>query len=369
LNLEPGQTRRVPVKTVCLDAGRPAPSGNVFDAVRDPLPLVRAKVLRWWADHPAAPQSAVNAAIWQNRDRVRVPPVNTGPKGLRVALHGGTVFRLEDGELFSIDPDGVRRFLGTGIVDVYPGEYGVYALVDVGEREMELWHHNATGPRRWHRVVRIPLPILVYDVVPSNGYLLLLTPDGVMATTRGHVVSFDRWEQPELTDLSVWPLAEGRALVVGRQVGDPGYYQGGEKKGESADTVVLKTLFLDERIARTVKRFWNVKGAVTGPAGTYALTHSGSLRRLTSSGFKSFGSKGTFLRILAVGRKHLWCVAGENSLALVHGGTGRTIRTHEIAPPKREAFAVDRLTDDLAVVRGKEVFRVRAEDGKTEQIE
>src|SRR5262245_15790739 len=130
--LEPGAEREFEVRTCCMDSGLRAPNQQSFDVASESLTEVRETVMRWWVEHPTAPQSAVNQAIWQNVPTVRVEPgvvpEYREPKGSYAVPYGGTYYRLVDGALTSVDDDGLERVYGTGVFQVLPAETGLFAV-------------------------------------------------------------------------------------------------------------------------------------------------------------------------------------------------------------------------------------------------
>jgi hypothetical protein len=177
------------VRTVCLDAGRAIPRDEVFEAAPVPLPAVRVAALRRWAERPEIGQGTVNVAIWQNRELVHpgsprtprsAPPVvrrpavatpgqGPTPVGRRAAAHGGVVYRLQNGELTAIGPDGLERFLATGIFRVFPTSRGLFAVGSGPTGAPELWVREMTGGRPWRLVSRFRYRTRVLDVVALPG--------------------------------------------------------------------------------------------------------------------------------------------------------------------------------------------------------
>lgn len=367
IHLEPGETKRVAMKTVCLDAGRPAPRNQKFDAGDDTLPPVRVKVLRWWADHPAAPQGAVNSAIWQFRETVIVPVGSMTPQGRYPALHAGTIYRLTDGELFSRDPEGIERFLGTQIYRVFPGQSAVYAISPGAGNRPELWRLALTGSKPWSKVASLDGREHVHDVFAAGKSVVVVTSSGVSlvgaASTRRVIVT----GQDKLLGISAVPTAGGRVLVVTKERGTQGYWQGGEQKDKQADTVFLRTIDTKTGSVKVLKRYWNVKDAVAGPAGVFALSHGGALRALAGKSFKALGGPTEYKRILAVGRKGLWAATPKGDLVFLSAKSGGARHRFQKAAEELTRLAIDRVTDDLAAVRGERFVVLRAETGIEEE--
>ncbi|MHC4473250.1 MAG: hypothetical protein ACYS99_20085 [Planctomycetota bacterium] len=373
VKLGPKEKRELRVNTVCLDAGRAGPSRHVFDAADAKLPPVREKVLRWWADHPTAPQSAVNAAIWKFRGKVDlrpgVAPNYRVPSGKYPALHGGTYYRLENGELLSLDGFGIRRFLGTEIFKALPCADGVYA-VGLGEaRQPELWRLAMTGREPWAKVMDLDTSSRLLDIIPvGKGNLAVVTDQGIGLWNRSERNLVRSLQRQQILDLSVVRTGKGALLVTLKVPASEGYYQDGEKKGEKSDLFELWTVSEATGKADRLKRFWNVKVLLAGMAGVYGISPSGALRRLSGKTFKTMKGSGTYSRILAVGRKVLWLVTAEGRLAAVDARTGSVIENTAIEVEDDFVHHLDKVTDDLAYVRDGKFYRIRAADGVTEEI-
>jgi hypothetical protein len=367
INLGPGETKRVEMRTVCLDAGGPAPKNQRFDAADDALPAVREKVLRWWADHPAAPQGAVNSAIWQFRDTVVLPVGSWVPKGRFAALHAGTLFDLSDGELLSRDADGVERFLGTQIHRVFPGPSAVFAVAPADRGRPELWRLALTGGKPWSKVAVLDGRERVFDVFSAGKKVVVVTSSGVTLideqTSRRAITA----GQDGLLRISAVPSKGGRILVVTRERGTRGYWQGGEQKDKQADTVFLRTVDTKTGAVKVLKRYWNVKDAAVGAAGVYALSHGGALRVLSGKSFRALGPAVTWERIVAVGRKGVWLATAKGDLALVTAKSGAVRHRFAKAAAELSRIAIDPVTDDLAAIRDQRIVLLRAENGIEEE--
>jgi hypothetical protein len=370
VRLGPGEKASLRMNTVCLDAGRSSPGRQEFVAATSRLPEVREKVLRWWADHPDAPQSAVNCAIWNFREEVRVEPgvveSYREPAGKRAAARGGTYYRLSDGVLTSLDPGGIERILGSQIFTVHPTPDGVYAVGLGGDGQPELWRLAMTGEEPWGRVTVLSGSARVLDVVPmAERTLALVTDQGIHTLNTGS----GQWRQllssHQFEDISALRLNEKKLLVALRIPAEEGYWQGGERKAESSDIFELWIVDGPAGTVQKLKRFWNVKAVAAGRAGVFGLTHRGQLRRLVSQTFRTLPRSGLYRRILGVGRNLLWLVREDGRLEAVHASSGQGAHLLEIEPGEDFRFAIDAETDDLVYVEPEAgtFRRISAEDG------
>jgi len=216
--------------------------------------------------------------------------------------------------------------------------------------------------------MRLPLGTDVIDVFPTGKHVVILCRTGVHLATGGRTSQVISSPADRLLRISAWPAADGRVLVLTREKGAEGHYQGGERKGQESDTVCLHAVRPKSGTTEVVKRFWNVADAAVGPAGAYALSHGGGLRRLAGDSFKNFGPTLKWKRIVVVSRKHLWMEGLKGDLALVSARSGAPVRRFEMTAPIEGAFAVDRVADDLVCVLENRAYRVRAETGKVEEI-
>lgn len=373
LSLLPDEEIELELNTCCLDAGKPAPERQTFVVAKKELPPVRERVLRWWADHPTAPQGAVNSAIWQFRDTVRVEPgvvpSYREPKGRFAAVHGGTYYRIDDGELVSRDADGIERFLGTGIFQVIPVEGAVYAVALGEDGRPELWRLTLTGDEPWGFVMDLGMNDRVRDVIPATGgNLVLVTDEGLRYWSKdGHTLSTALSTQ-QILHLSTRIAGRGRmAVTVQRPPREP-IVRGGERVGEQAPVYELWTVDLATSEAELAKAYWNVQAMRAGPAGVFGLSHKGRLRRLVGRSFRDHGTDATFSRILAVGRKVLWLVGADGRLKLASAKSGRVRREIDLAVADLGVVDVDATTDDLAFVKDGRWTRVRASAGSIEEL-
>ena len=370
--LEPREREELRMNTVCLDAGRSSPGGQAFDVAREPLPEVRQVVMRWWADNPTAPQSDVNCAIWSNRDKVEVRPGVTPsyrrPTGKFPAVHGGTYYRLDEGELTSLGVDGVTRILGTRIFAILPADSAVYAIGLGTNRRPELWRLAVTGEEPWGAIGEIDDRIRIREVMPvSGGNLVFVTDQGVLFRQASDGKFWNPLDAAQVLDVSVRRGANGKIAVVLRVPAEKGYWQGGERHAESSDIFELWTLDAKTGKAERQKRFWNVKAAAIGPGGFFGLSHKGVLRRFAARSFKDVEGSPTHAGIMAVGRKTLWLVNADGKIVSADPRTGRIrFATDHVAGAL--ATDIDPLTDDLAYVKDGKFYRIRAADGTTEEL-
>jgi hypothetical protein len=371
--LEPGQRREMRLQTVCLDLGIPAPTGQEFYVPSDALPEPREKVLRWWMDHPATHQHAVNCAIWQFRDTVYTEPGKVEgfekPKGLFGALHGGTAYHLRDGVLTSRDPDGIVRFLGSEIFQSLPTGQGLYAIGLGPERTPELWRFALTGENPWARVANLGRGLHLKEVLPvGSGRLALVTDEGVgildtAAGTLRNALAF-----PGILDVSAVRAGEDFVTVVLRVPGAKGVAQGGEIKGQVQDVYETWKVSVTDLSVERLKRYWNVESVVAGPSGVFGLTHAGRIRVLEGDDFRNLPRTGTYARLLAVGPDVLWVRQSDGRVAAASPVSGARLHETEVTVKDSTAFSVDAATGDLAVVDGERFLRLRAKDGSVEEI-
>lgn len=373
LRLEPKQEIEVELNTCCLDAGRSAPSKQVFTVATQKLPAVREKVLRWWADNPTAPQSAVNAAIWQFREQVHVTPgvvqSYRRPVGKFAAVHGGTYYRILDGELTSKDADGIERFLGTEIFQVIPVEGAVYAVALGDDRRPDLWRLSLTGIEPWGFVMDLDQTDRVQDVIPAaDGNLVLVTDAGLRYWNKAGQTLSTSLQTAQILHLSTRLAGRGRMTVTVQRPPEEANYRKGERFGEKAPVYELWSVNLKTGKADRVKEYWNVQGMLAGPAGVFGLSHKGRLRTLAHQSFKDIGTEDAFSRILAVGKKTLWLVGEDGKLRSASARTGRRRHTVDLEVTSLGVVDLDDHTDDLAFVKDGAWFRIRAETGQVERV-
>lgn len=373
VHLAPEQELEIELNTCCLDAGRPAPHRQTFDVATKALPPVREKVLRWWADNPTAPQGAVNSAIWQMRDTVHITPGVVEnyrtPTGKFAAVHGGTYYRIEDGELMSRDAEGIERFLGTEIFQVIPVEGAVYAVALGDDRRPDLWRLTLTGTEPWGFVMDLADTDRVHDVIPaSDGNLVLVTDAGLRYWNKEGQTLSTSLSTEQILHLSTRRAGRERMTVTVQRPPREAEYRAGERFGQKAPVYELWSVDLKTGKAERLKEYWNVRGMLAGPAGVFGLSHKGRLRRLVRTSFKDHATDAAFSRILAVGQKVLWLVGEDGKLRLADARTGRVRHALSLVAEHLGVVDVDARTDDLAFVSGGAWFRVRAASGEVEQV-
>jgi hypothetical protein len=373
VDLDSGKKVSLHLNTVCLDAGLPSPGRQTFEVAPAALPEVREKVLRWWADHPDAPQGAVNEAIWQNRAEVRLQPgVVAGfkePKGTFGALHGGTAYRLHDGELVSFDPDGIERFLGTGIFQVLPSSNGLYAVGLGADRKPELWRFALTGDEPWGRVIRLRKESRLRQVVPAGkDRIVLVTDQGVELVDTKEGAVLQSIEHDRALAVSAARVGEHGLVVAIRVKGADGVPQGGDVKGEGQDTYDLR--WVDARTGKTrdTKRYWNTECVVAGPAGVFGLTPNGRLRALVGDDWRNLPAADHWKRLVAVGREVIWVTGDDDRCVAIDPRTGARLHATSLESADDQAAFCDAETGDLGVVSGRRFRRLRAKDGTIEEL-
>lgn len=373
VNLGPEEEIELQLNTCCLDSGRPAPGSHEFVVAKKELPPVREKVLRWWADNPTAPQHAVNTAIWQFRDTVHVTPGVVEnyrtPKGRFAAAHGGTYYRIDDGELMSRDADGIERFLGTEIFQVIPVEGAVYAVALGEDRRPDLWRLALTGIEPWGFVMDLTTSDRVRDVIPAvGGNMVLVTDAGLRYWNKERGTLSTSLSTQQILHLSTRYAGRERMTVTVQRPPSEPVYRAGEREGEKAPVYELWTVDLKTGEAERVKEYWNVQAMLAGPAGVFGLSHKGRLRRLVRTSFRDHGTDKVFARILAVGAKTLWLVGEDGKIKAASARSGRVRYAIDLYASHLGVVDVDVMNDDLAFVKEGAYCRVRAETGVVETI-
>ena len=385
IGLEAGEERVVHLWTCCLDSGKAAPSGgHVFTVATDPLPEVREQALRWWADNPDAPQGVVNRAIWQFRpiDEASAFDFMRGGRRPRVlggndlAVHAGTVYRLRAGELLARDPDGIERFLGTQMDGVYPTDSAIYAVswgshrggVSSAPLPRELWRLVPTGQDPWAMVARIGTLRIDRVQVSPRGAILVLTDKGLYRVDRQRKVLRPVLETKAIDHLSVAFRKDGSARVTHQRPAGGGYMQGGERKGETMPVCELYEVDPATGAKKRVEEFWNVRQVRIGPAGLYALTHGGKLRRMAGRSFRNAPGQKEYDRIVHVGRKYVWLESKRGRL--VAADKAGRIR-FEAGPTMPDAgdWGVDAHDDRIVLRKGRRWSRVEPANGKKSPLE
>jgi hypothetical protein len=390
VNLRPLEKRRITVRTVCLDLGKPAPSNEVFEAATTPLPPVREKVLTWWVDNPETPQGRVNEAIWQNRAAVRTGASRSEayrvPTRRRVAAFGGAVYTIVDGELTVIGADGTKRLLGTCIRQVFPTSRGLYAIGFGPGGGAELWVHEQTGERPWRRVCGLGSRTSVRDVVTvpvvkRSWFRGLTSREGLVAgmllvTTKGVCVIEksslgNRTREVEGSggcDSSVRLRGKQALQISVERAGRDGTERGGRVEKATSPSREFGELDLKTGRVDFTRRFWNIAQIAMGEAGLFALTPAGSLKRYDGKRFHILGTGLRCDQILAVGRNVLWMDMKGAGLASVDARTGRVRHIRNVPISRATSIGLDRITDDLVLVLGERFLRIRGEDGVVEVL-
>ncbi len=367
--LEPGAEREFVVNTCCLDAGLPAPASHGFVAVAEPLPAVREKVLRWWVDNPTAPQGAVNSAIWGFSDTVHIGPGVVAhylvPTGRFAALHRGVFYRLVDGELTSVDADGVVRILGTGIFQVLPADDAVYAVALGEDRKPKLFRLSVTGDDPWKRILDLDATNRIHDLhAGRGGDLVLVTDKGIDFFDHETCGVRRALASEQLVHISVRRENDERLTITTRRPPREPVYQGGQRLHEAAPVFELWSLDAASGATERDEEFWNIGSMLAGSGGVFALAHTtGRLRRLVRGKFDEFGPDATFTRILGISRDVVWLVDAEDRVVAVDARTGKRRFRTESRGWGLHVFDVDSESGDLAYVDGEEFRRISAVDG------
>ncbi len=375
-DLAPRETRHVRMNTCCMDAGRPCPRAtDRFELASSATPPTVEAALRWWTDHPTAPQGFVNSSIWQNDLKLLARPyerkgddgraVPLGPKGKRIRSYGGIVYTLADGVLTSLDTDGVRRFHATEVYDVLPRGDALYGI-GAGAAGTDLWRFAATGEPPWGKVFALGQTERLFDLFPvvGGGFLtreseeLLLWRSAKDAAPASCVVS------EKATRFSVGPVdpAKGRFVAVVHQRGTP--KPGVESLGTgslSATSAKFAVMDVDGRTGASTLRkiYWNVRDMVAGPGGVFALSPVGIPERL--EGEKLFRLPGSedYDAIVLVGATHLVLRTKENRLVGFDVKNGRTspLPPEASSPAFGDVLSIDPVTDDVVWVGEHDYLR------------
>jgi hypothetical protein len=374
VELASGEKKDLRLQSVCLDAGAPCPSNQQFEVVRSPLPDVREKVLRWWMDNPGAPQGAVNSAIWQFRDTVEIGPGKVEdyatPKGTFGVLHAGTAYRLRNGELLSRDPDGIVRFIGTGLFQALPTTQGLYAVGSGAGHEPELWRYSLTGENPWGRVAALDAQMRIQSVLPAGSDRLVLVTDhgvSILDVRSGRIRK--ALEKVQVLDVSAIRAGEDVVTVVLRVPGAKGVFQGGQTKGEQQDVFEIWKVSLNTVSEERLKRYWNVESVVAGRAGVFGLTHVGRIRVLVGDEFHNLPVTDIYARLLAVGTDVLWVCDAAGHVVAADPRTGARLHGGAATYDDLTAVSVDAATGDLALVKGERFLRVKAKDGTIDEFD
>jgi hypothetical protein len=313
------------------------------------------------------------------RPAVATPGQGPTPVGRRAAAHGGVVYRLQNGELTAIGPDGLERFLATGIFRVFPTSRGLFAVGSGPTGAPELWVREMTGGRPWRLVSRFRYRTRVLDVValPGRGGdwlcargsrepgLLLITSEGLRTAD---LVPLRRRLLTDTVrpDRLIWRICGEHTLEVGQFGGEERSGEIGERPGYG--WCRLGTLSLTSGHLVWGRTLRGVGQVAQGEAGVYGLSHGGVLRRFDGDRFRRFGRGVRCGLIVGVGRRVLWVRLEDGGLASVNARTARLRRVPKVRVSFATPFDMDSVTDDLVVVAGERFLRVRARDGSVEIV-
>lgn len=374
LELEPGEARSLMMNTCCLDAGRSAPSNHRFTAVAKELPEVRESVLRWWVANPDAAQSAVNSAIWRNSENVIENPGSGATRRVQTmrqsAVYGGVHYQLKNGDLTSLDEDGVRRVLGSQIWQVFPTDGAVYAVMPGEDRQPDLWRLAPTGKNPWGFVTDVHSTQELLDVVPAgDGNLALLFAEHVAwfdheakSQTKVIDVDTDRFLSARVGDRG------GRVFVTLHDPRGQGVTRSGAIDGQSAGRFEIWVIDPKRGKAEMTERFWNVSAIRAGRAGIYGLSHKGVIRRFAKGKFKDVGPVHAYQALVAIGVDKVWVIGDTGRLVATDATSGRRLFTSEAKVDKNMWLDLDPVTGDLAYVTSKGFFVIRGADGSVAKV-
>jgi len=375
LRLEPGETQTVLVNTVCLDVRRKAPREQTFSGARAKLPAARRKILQWWVKNPAASQSSVNSAIWRNSSSVTVHEwgdLSARSETIRTAaVHGGIYYQVKHHRLTSLDPDGVRRVLGSEIERVFPTDDSVYATMPGDDGVMDLWRLAPTGKNPWSFVADLDPTWEIRELIPrSRGEFVLVTKTGVqwfLRESRSFQNVFPITESQHLS-ARVGPRT-GSLYITTHTAADPGTPQrDGEIEGAQAPTFEYWRIDSKTRKAEKRKTFWNVAAIRAGPAGVFGLSPAGQLRRMKGGKFKDMQSNRTYAAIVRVGRERVWMSTDKGNLVAVSPTTGKRLFGSDARITKETWLEWDAKTDELAYTDRNSFRRISAENGRSVQV-
>lgn len=386
LDLAPHETRRVRMNTCCMDAGRPCPrEGDRFELAAAPTPPNVEVALRWWTDHPTAPQGFVNQSIWCGDLRLLSRPFDReapngarepiAPKGRRIRSYGGTIYTLQDGVLTSLDAEGVRRFHGTQIWDVYPRADALYGIGS-GLEGYDLWRFAATGEPPWGKVFPVGGVTELLDLVPVPGgaFLTRSEKDALQWRASKDVEPSTSLLSAKATRFTLGPsdAAKGRYVAVVHQAGTP--KAGPEAVGPGALSAVSSKFAVMDVDGRTGsatvrKLYWNVRDMAAGPGGVFALSPVGTPERLDGEKLRRIPCADEFDAIVLVGKAQLVLRDKTGRLVAFQVATGRT----SVLPIAADSTAsttlsIDPVTDDLVWVADEGFQRWRFGAAEVETI-
>ena len=365
------------MNTCCMDAGRPCPGdGDRFELAAAPTPANVEVALRWWTDHPTAPQGFVNQSIWTNDLRLLSRPFDReapngqrepiGPKGRRIRSYGGTLYTLEDGVLTSLDAEGVRRFHGTQIWDVYPRADALYGIGQ-GVEGNDLWRFAATGEPPWGKVFPVGGTVELNDLVPVAGgaFLTRSGPDELLWRASKDAPTSTCVTSTKAKRFTVGPVDAAKAgyVVVVHQPGTP--KAGSEAVGPGALSAVsskFAVMDVDGRTGTSTLRkiYWNVRDMAAGPGGVFALSPVGTPERLDGEKLRRIPCADDFDAIVLVGKTHLVLRDKGQRLVGFEVATGRTSPLPMGAESvDATTLSIDPVTDDLVWVAEQGYLRWR----------
>jgi hypothetical protein len=387
LTLAPGEKVTVRMRTCCMDSGKgtPRPQDEYVIATSATPPKVEA-ALRWWVDHPGAPQGFVNAAIWQSNlallegswapaltqpgSEAAGPPM---PKGRYVRAYAGIVYTLDDGALTSVDAEGVRRFHATGVWEAWPGADGLLA-VGIAADGRDLWRFGETGDPPWMRLFPVREQPSRTVLHAAGGGVLLLQGEGSAGSlwsrspgkdTPVHY-SFGDLDNtsPEAIQAGMPDAGRGHAVVVIRHSGRsrPGALSQSQTNS-SPRAPTLEVLDVDVATGKTVprKKFWNVRQLVPGPAGVFGVSPGNRLVRLDGERFIDLPYASDGLKVLVVGGRRILVTTEGGQLVSVDARAGRGIVLPEgarvAAGVPDASLTVDAKTDQVLWLEGDDVRR------------
>lgn len=362
LTLSPGERRELRMNSCCLDIGKPCP-GEKDRFVLDlkPTPPAAEVALRWWVEHPTAPQGFVNAAIWQ-----RNPGLLEGGPGTdnvtafrsQVRSHRGVLYVVEDGVLTSIDREGVRRFHATRVLDARPGDTGLLAVA-LGASGLELWRFGETGDPPWVRVLTLDAPVDQWMEGPGGTFLL----------RRKHELRFlaDRTREPVVVAVEgradvevagarvarVGAAGAGALFVHRKGQGPAGAFNAAQGVHERAPTVEWHDLDLRRGTTKHRRTFWHVADLDGGPGGVFAVSRSGRLLRAEGTRLVPVPTEGDWVRLAAVGLRRLVVESAGGRLVAVDARTGR----EALLPADAADVSIDPVTDDVVWLAAAAVQR------------
>lgn len=367
VTLKAGAMSTVRVATVCLDAGKSCPTTQEFQPAPDPLPPVRERVVRWWADHPEASQGDVNSAIWRDAEEVHVSggrPTREPVLKLGV-LHGQALYLVRDECLVARELDGSERFLATQIADVFPVKDALYAVAQVGEGQ-ELWRYVETGDVLWKRLAPLPAGLVIASVTPVPGGGILISASTKILHLAPKASELRTvFTLPEgATQLSCYLASKRTAHLAFTLPPTKGVMRGGQQEQVRSSLPEIWELDLvGSRPPEKVKAYWNVASISQGAGGTFALTNAGHLRVLVGESFREQAGPPSLDEILHVGANHLWARTRNTSLVCIRIATGAYARVDKQLTELQHLRFDDVSGDAVAVFRPSDLVRIEADTG------